>query len=501
MTKSRLNAVIYACAPKAYYVGGALRDGLMRRFSADIDLALPRAEVKPAAYALARALKGAAFEMDAEFCVWRVTVKDGLQLDLSALVGKDIYEDLGRRDFTINALACAAAAMPAIETKTSGGKKFILLKAAKKDLIDLNGGAADIKKKIIRANAKDVFEEDPLRLLRAYRAAAELGFKIAAPTAALIKTRGALIKQSAGERVQDELKKIFACAGAKKNLLALEGAGLLTAIFPALAAQKGCARVYYGAGGVFTHTLNVVDRVEFLLANLKTAFPKFHKKLLPFAQDGALYKTAALLHDIAKPKTAKMQGGRLRFFHHEEEGAKMAEAALKNLKYPAAQTRLICKMIAYHLRPSNLAANEIITDRGVYNFFRELGEAAVPMLLLCWADYTSHITPAQVRRLVKRYALPVMTIEEGKKKGVAGKTLRHMQVVNFLFGKYFNEAGKLVRPQKLVDGKDVMAVLRLPAGPKVGAALEALRLAQVEGAVKDRAGALAWLTARRAELI
>jgi poly(A) polymerase len=493
-----LQKIILDAAPQAYYVGGVLRDGLLRRFSADIDLALPRAEVKPAAYALARALKGAAFEMDSNFCVWRVTAKDGLQLDLSALIGKDIYEDLGRRDFTINALACATSSLPVIETKISGGKKFVLLKAAKRDLIDLNGGAADIKKNIIRANAKNIFSEDPLRLLRAYRAAAELGFKINVPTAALIKKNSHLIIQSAGERVQDELKKIFACAGAKKILLAMDGAGLLTAIFPDLAAQKGCARVYYGAGGVFAHTLAVVDRIEFLLANLKTAFPKFHKKLLPFAQDIALYKTAALLHDIAKPKTAKMQGGRLRFFHHEEEGAKMAQVILKNLKYSAAQTSLICKMIAYHLRPSNLASNEIITDRGVYNFFRELGEAAVPMLLLCWADYTSYITPAQVRRLIKPSALPVMTIEAGKKRGALGKTLRHMQVVNFLFGKYFNETKKLVQPQKLVDGKDVMAILRIPAGPEVGAALEALRLAQVEGKVKDRAGALAWLAARRA---
>ena len=494
-----LNAVICDCAPSAYYVGGALRDAILRRFSGDIDLALPRSEVKPAACALARALKGAAFEMDANFCVWRVAAKDGLQIDLSAITGKDIYEDLRRRDFTINALACPVAALPAIEIKNSAGKKLILLKAAKKDLIDLNAGAADIKNKIIRANAENVFEEDPLRLLRAYRAAAELGFKIAAPTAALIKKRCALINKSAGERVQDELKKIFARAGAKKILLAMDGAGLLTAVFPDLAAQKGCARVYYGAGGVFAHTLDVVDRIEFLLANLKTAFPKFHKKLLPFARDAALYKTAALLHDVAKPITGEMKGGRLRFFHHEEEGAEMAEAILKNLKYCAAQTRLICKMIAYHLRPSNLASNEIITDRGVYNFFRELGEAAVPMLMLCWADYASYITPAQLRRLMKLSALPVMTIEAGKKKGALGKTLRHMQVVNFLFGKYFNETKKLVQPQKFVDGKDVMAALRIPAGPKVGAALEALRVAQVEGKVKDRASALAWLAARRAK--
>ena len=497
-----LQKIIFEAAPQAYYVGGVLRDAFLKRYCADIDLALPRAAVKPAALKLAKTLKAAAFEMDAAFCVWRITCKDGLQIDLTALVGKDIKEDLRRRDFTINALALPVSALPIIRMKRIGKKTLVLLTALKRgEVIDLNGGVSDIKAKTIKANNSRVFEEDPLRLLRAYRAAAELKFKIAPATLALIKKYARLAVKPAGERTQEELKRILNCPSAKDNLLAMDKTGLLSAIFPFLEAQKGCAKVYYGRGGVFTHTLDVVDRAEFLLSNLKTAFPKLHKKLAPYAQDMALYKMAAILHDIAKPATAKEIDGRLRFFHHEEKGAVMAQGILKNLKYSAAETKLICKMIEFHLRPSNLASNEIITDRAVYKFFKELGEAAVPMLLLCWADYTSYIMYPLVRRLIKKSAAPVITIEEGKTKGALGKTLRHMQLVNFLLDKYFNHAKKLVAPRKLIDGRDIMKTLQIQPGPKVGEILEALIIAQVEGKVSSKEEALAWLLANKAALI
>jgi poly(A) polymerase len=273
----------------------------------------------------------------------------------------------------------------------------------------------------------------------------------------------------------------------------MDTAGVLTALLPVLERQKSCAQVYYGSGGVFSHTLDVVERTEFLLSRLKTVFPKYHKKLQPYIKDISLYKMAALLHDIAKPKTAKMTQGRLRFFYHEEKGAVMAEKILKNLKYSGADIKMISKMIEYHLRPSNLASNEIITDRGVYKFFKGLGDAGIPMLLMCWADYTSYITPAQVKKLIKKSAEPVITIEEGREKGSIGKTLRHMQVVNFLFRKYFTGGKKIILPQRLIDGKDVMDALKIAPGPRVGKILENVTLAQVEGKVKTRQDAIAYI--------
>ena len=105
-------------APNAYYVGGCLLDSFLGKYSVDIDLALPRKDVKQTAKNLASCLNAAVFEMDPEFCVWRLTTKEGFQIDLSALEGDDILKDLPRRDFTINALALSTNCKPTLKLKT-----------------------------------------------------------------------------------------------------------------------------------------------------------------------------------------------------------------------------------------------------------------------------------------------------------------------------------------------------------------------------------------------
>ena len=491
---SNLGKIIRESVPDGYYVGGVLRDALMRRYSGDIDLAMPREEVKPCALKLASKLKATAFEMDKEFGVWRVSGRNGLQIDLCAFVGKDIKTDLKRRDFTVNALAYPVSSPVKITEKKEGKKIFLKLCSLKKDdIIDLNGGIADIKNKIIRANGPKIFQEDPLRLLRAFRTACELNFKIEDKTFSLIKRNSALAFKPAGERIQEELRRIFLAANTASVLREMDESGVLCTLIPELAKQKDCALCYYGEGGVFTHTMKVVERIEFLLNNLKRAFPKYHAKLKPYVQDISIYKMAALLHDIAKPATAKEINGRLRFFHHEERGSEMAGKFLKKLKFSSDSQRLICKMIYYHLRPSNLASNEIVTDKGIYKFFKELGPAGVPMLLLCWADYTSYVKPRQLSSLMRKSILPVMTMEEAKKTENVGKTLRHMQMLNFLFGKYFNKGKRYTAPAKIIDGRDIMRVLGIPPGPKVGEILEQIILEQVEGKIKNREEALDFL--------
>ena len=337
-----------------------------------------------------------------------------------------------------------------------------------------------------------VFKEDPLRMLRAFRCGAELGFTIAPGTLKQIKKDAALISQPAGERVHEELVRLFTTSKAYENLLLMDKCGLLCALLPELEPQRSCAQVYYGKGGVLKHTLTVFERMEFLLDHLDKAFPKYARKLAAAQTQKPLYKMAALLHDVAKPATAKMKDGRLRFFYHEQKGAKMAKRILERLHYSRADMRLICAMIGEHLRPSNLASNDVITDRGAYHFFRDLGEAALPLLLLCWADYTSYITLGQLKRILPKSAQPMMSLEQAKKTANVGKTLRHMQVLSLLFKKYF-EHPKKIQPTRLITGRDVMDELGLPPGPTIGELLEAVAVAQVEGKVTDRQSALAFL--------
>ena len=486
-----LNEVI----PQAHYVGGIVRSSLLRRQSSDLDITLPLEDVPSAARELGRRLKAAVFEMDAELGVWRlVTHKDKIQIDLTGYQGKNLKEDLLRRDFSFNSLAYPVAARPQILVTPRKGNtaQVILKKLQKKFIVDYSGGLKAVAEKIIDRNNPRVFKEDPLRMLRAFRSAAELGFKISNRTLLQIKKDRSLIVQSAGERVHEELERLFATSKAYENLQLMDRYGLLTALFPELEPQRTCAEVYYGKGGVLKHTLTVFNRMEYLLDHLAKAFPRYAKKLAPYAQNKPLYKMAALLHDIAKPATAKVMGDRLRFFYHEEKGAKMAKEVLERLHYSRADLRLICAMIGEHLRPSNLASNDVITDRGAYHFFRDLGDAAVPMLLLCWADYASYVTDAQLRAIMRKSGQPMMTLAQAQKTANIGKTLRHMQVLSLLFKKFF-DTPKKVQPVRLITGRDIMDALSLPPSPKIGDILEAVAVAQVEGKVTTKEEALAFI--------
>ena len=493
--RTYLARVLADTVPQAYYVGGIVRSSLLKRYSTDIDLALPPADVKPAALALAKKLNAAVFEMDAEYGVWRlVTHKDKIQLDLTAFQGKDLKADLLRRDFAFNALAYPTTALPQIEIRAQKeGNAHLLLKRLKRaQIIDYANGLSDVKDKIIRLTSPRVFQDDPLRMLRAFRSAAELRFTISPGVLKQIQKDAALIVKPAGERVHEELARLFATSKAYENLALMDKCGLLTVLFPELEPQRTCAEVYYGKGGVLKHTLAVFNRMEYLLDHLQKAFPKYAGRLAFVQAQKPLFKMAALLHDVAKPATAKIKGDRLRFFYHEQKGAKMAKQILERLHYSRPDMRLICAMIGEHLRPSNLASNDIITDKGAYHFFRDLGDAALPLLCLCWADYTSYVTDAQLKRILPFSQAPMMSLEQAKKKKAVGKTLRHLQVLALLLKKYFDHP-LVVRPSRLITGRDIMDALGLPSSPKIGAILEAVAVAQVEGKVYDKPSALAFI--------
>ena len=497
-----LAKLLRTVVPDAYYVGGVVRDSLLKKSSGDIDLALPKERIKPAALALAKKLKATVFEMDEQFGVWRlVTHQSNVQIDLTAFQGKDLKADLLRRDFTFHALAYPVTAPVVIEVKKVKNEKAqIRLKNLQKQfLIDLKQGLTDLSARQIKLTGPRVFKDDPLRMLRALRHAAELKFTLAPSVIKQIKQDAPLIVQSAGERVQEELTRLFRTPRAYEYVLLMEKTGLLDILFPELTPQRTCAECYYGKGGVLKHTLDCFKREEWLLENIQKVFPKYHKKLTAFVTDKAVFKMAVLLHDVAKPATAKMLGGRLRFFYHEQKGAAMARQILDRLHYSKADNRLICAMIGEHLRPSNLASNDVITPRGAYKFFRDLGNAAIPMLLLCWADYTSYISDAQLRRLLPKSTASMMSLERAQKTANVGKTLRHMQLVNLLFKKYF-ENPKKINPTRLIDGKDVMETLHIGPSVQVGKILEAVAEAQVEGVIKDKAGALDFIRQHFAQM-
>lgn len=471
---------------RAWLVGGAVRDAVAGRRAPtlDIDLAVPE-DAEALARALARRLGGASFLLHQETQVWRVAVKGppSAQVDVGRFQGADIGEDLSRRDFTANAMA-------------------LPLPLGSGPLLDPFGGAADIRRGLLKATGRRVFAEDPLRTLRAFRLGAQLGLSVEPRTASWIKAAAARVSGCAGERVRSELMALLACEDSAGWLQALDSAGLLTAVFPELKASRRCAEVYYGKGGVLKHSLDAVARMDFLLANLDRVYPDLAGDIRSHlaARCGglqshqALLRLAVLLHDVAKPATARRIGGRLRFFGHEEAGARTAGGILERLRFSREERETVEAAVRHHLRPGNLAANKAVSHRATFRFFRDLGDHGVSLLLLCWADHASYLSVRSLRGVLGKVRDALQAPLPRSRSGGEDvrKSLYHLRVVSLLLDRYFRDRERVL-PPRMLDGHAVMKALKLPPGPEIGALLERLREAQAEGKVRTRAEAITFL--------
>jgi tRNA nucleotidyltransferase/poly(A) polymerase len=472
----------------AWLVGGALRDAWLGRPLLDLDIAVRGA--RAGAGRLARSLGASFVVLDAENGVFRVVPKDrgSPYIDVCELQGQDIAADLGRRDFTVNALAL----------ELSPGLPASAPAAA---VLDPRAGLADLRRRLLRCEDEAILEADPLRVLRAFRLGAQLGFTIEARTAQRLRRLRSRVRRSAPERVSAELTLLLAEPGCPAWLARMDHAGLLTEVFEDLEAARKCALCYYGRGGVLRHALEVCSRLDRLLADPRQALGEaagpllesFGERLAPGRPWRAWLMLAALLHDVSKPETAKRMGGRLRFFGHDLVGAKRARAILKALRFPNEAAELAAAAAEHHLRPGNLAAGGRVTDKAVYRFFRDLGEMAVPVLLVCWADHASYLPHRRLERLLPLAAADPDSFDASSvRPAEARKTLHHLQVVAALLRRRFDTQRRAV-PERILDGHAVMKALGLPPGPEVGKALERLREAQAEGKVRSKKEALDFL--------
>jgi putative nucleotidyltransferase with HDIG domain len=243
-----------------------------------------------------------------------------------------IEEDLSRRDFTMNAMAL----------ELPGGR-----------LVDPFGGAADIKRKVIRGvgNAYERFNEDGLRPLRALRFACQLGFTV--DEAALKAIPGALktTAKVSPERIRDEIDKILASPKPSAAFLLMEKTGLLKALFPDLAVCRGAEQKGYHRFDVLDHSLLACD---YAAAN---GFPP-------------QVTLAALFHDIGKPFTRELKDGIWTFYNHERESARLARSILKQYRYPNAITDAAIHLVEEHM----FFYDDTWTDAAVRRFIIRVGE-------------------------------------------------------------------------------------------------------------------------------
>ncbi len=422
---------------QAFWVGGAVRDRLLGRPVTDGDIVCRHA--KKAAQNAARTLPGTLVVLDQERKIFRVVPKKrtGLHtLDFAEMQGRTVEEDLARRDFTINAMA----------ESVNGG-----------DLVDPFNGQRDLKRGFIRAVSQKAFAEDPLRRLRAFRFMAQLGFRIDPKTLRWL-SKGTF-KGVAHERIRHELLLLMAGAAAGAALRAMDKSGVLRELLPCLEACRRTARRYYGVGGVLEHAFQTVEAMECLVRQ-KLFDDKVQDYLRrPFSAHPrlALLKLAALLHDIGKPATAKQIKGRLRFFEHEHVGAEDAYQALSRLRFSRQECITARRWVKNHMRLGNLAAAPRTTDKAIARYFRDLGDDGIGMLLLSLADHWTYLKPALWAK---------------RRDPVEKTALRMMDT-------YLGEQEKVL-PKRLVDGHDLMRVLRITPGPLVGAILSRIADAQVE---------------------
>lgn len=442
-----------------WLVGGCLRDALLDRPLRDVDMATAGDPLK-LAKKLGAALKSKPFPLDAKRGIYRV-VAGGRVFDFCRLQGKTIEQDVQKRDFRLNALALPLEAVFAADWK--------------KCLIDLVEGRKDVRDGKIGLVAESALQEDPLRLMRAFRIAAELDFAIEPKTLAAITQKKSLLSKSAAERVRDELFKIFATPRAGATLAAMDRARLLTVVFPEGEGLRETAHVYYGKEGVWGHSLAALASLDKLLAEeLDLFFRDFAAPLKAHMQEPiagypryALLKLVELLHDVGKPATAKMEKGKLHFHGHDHVGMKLAEKAAARLRLSNDETRSLGRMVGSHMRPGNLGHAPALTDRAIYRFYRDLEADAVGMLVVALADHFTYLSDKQRKTQKDPVFLAIR------------KLLSH----NFL-------RRDVVQPPKLVDGTWVMEKLELPAGPQIGRILNGIREAQAAGQVKTQAQAL-----------
>jgi poly(A) polymerase len=416
---------------EAFWVGGCVRDHLLGRPALDFDVATSALPEQ------VETLFQKTIPVGRQFGVVIVLV-DGVQFQVATFRAEAEYEDgrhpgkvsfadaradAERRDFTVNGLF------------------FDPISGTLHDWVD---GEADLKRKLIRTigRPEDRFGEDHLRMLRAVRFSAQLGFEIEAETLRAIQSLADKISRISGERIREELLKIFAPPHAAYGLKVLETSGLLRVILPELQATVACEQSpdYHPEGSVFNHLVLMLSHV-----------PKGSDPGLPWA---------ALLHDIGKPVTASkdQESGAIHFYGHEKVGAEIAQTILERLKFPRKDTEDIVQAVRCHMQ------------------FKDARE----------------MRKATLRRLLMRPTFPLeLELHRLDCLGSRGD----LSIYDFLVeqAEVLKNQPEIIPP--LLKGEDLIA-LGVAPGPLMGALLNELRDKQLQDELVNADDARNWVKER-----
>ncbi|MEU3254714.1 CCA tRNA nucleotidyltransferase [Streptomyces sp. NPDC006997] len=407
-------------------VGGSVRDALLGRLGNDLDFttdARPEDVLKIVrpwadavwdvgiAFGTVGAQKGG---YQIEVTTYRSEAYDRTSRKPEVAYGDSIEDDLVRRDFTVNAMAVA---LP------------------EKTFIDPHGGLDDLGARVLRTpgTPEASFSDDPLRMMRAARFAAQLDFEVAPEVVTAMTEMAGRIEIVSAERVRDELNKLILSAHPRKGLALLVETGLADRVLPELPALRLESDEHHRHKDVYDHTLIVLEQAIALEGN---------------GPDLTL-RLAALLHDIGKPRTRRFEkDGRVSFHHHEVVGAKMTKKRMTALKYSNELVRDVSRLVELHLRFHGYGTGEW-TDSAVRRYVRDAG----PLL-----DRLHKLTRSDCTTRNKRKATALSRAYDGLEERIA--QLQEQEELD------------AIRPD--LDGNEIMQILGIKPGPAVGSAYKHL---------------------------
>ncbi len=428
-----------------YLVGGAIRNLYFNKRVVDFDL-IVGGKGEKFAHCLASKLKSRVIPLGKEnFQTFRIS-HFKINLDIWDLRGQTILEDLWRRDFTINAIA---------------------YHLQEKRWLDPTKGFEDLKKKVIRWVNPLIFEEDPLRLLRAFRFLAQLkNFSIEEGTLKGIFSNNFRIQKTPAERILYELDLIFSEKNLYNILILMDECKLLNFLFPEITNLKNVEQNIYHPDNCFDHTLNAInckeDALNWLYKNLKGFKIKKEEEIdLSYA---------LLLHDTGKPLTRTEEGSKVHFYGHEKVSETISKQVLLRIRFPNKRIEKISSLVRNHMKPLKLILSPY-SEKALRHFIHICGENLKLQIALFLSNYLSK-NPVGDRA----YKFIKEIWELYKKKGKA-----------------------LVSPKRLVSGEEVMEILNLKPSKEVGKILQAITKKQVSGEIKNKREALKYLKSLKAK--
>lgn len=423
---------------EVFMVGGVVRDLILKRQRSDLDFlvigdSLKFAELVANKLGVHKVTKFRNFgtahfiyqNFDIEFVGAR---KESYNRNSRKPIVEDgtFEDDIKRRDFTINTMAIS------LNEKNFG------------ELIDIFNGYNDLQSKLIKTPLDPIqtFDDDPLRIMRAFRFASQLEFQVDESimnAAKELKERLRIVSQ---ERITDEFLKILSAPKPSIGLKLLYDSEVLQIIFPEIHNLAGVdQRQDYHHKDVFLHTLIVVDNISQATENLWLRF-------------------AALVHDIAKPQTKKFVDGIGWTFHgHEELGARMMKNIFHRMKLPMNKLEYVEKLVRLHLRPIALAKEEV-TDSAIRRLIVQAGEDLQDLITLCRADITSK-NPQKVEKYLANYEAVMQKVLEVQEKD------------------------RLRAFQSPVRGDEIMKICNLKPSKKVGEIKKAIEDAILDGVIEN----------------